>query len=158
MLSPFPRCRRRVLPSSCPGAVDGGGGVGDGFRAVGASGGLVVGAGGGTAVGAGGGTAVGASGGLAFGAGGGTAGWRSTPLHSTVKLILVELRICQLVLDGVDQLRAFVEWMEVELTWWTYLIGWLSRKVWLDVSQPFYDGFIDQVITRLGGSETISFI
>src|SRR5271163_1919920 len=73
MLSPFPRCRRRVLPSSCPGAVDGGGGVGDGFRAVGASGGLVVGAGGGLAVGAGGGTAVGASGGLAVGAGGGTA-------------------------------------------------------------------------------------
>ena len=81
MLSPFPRCRRRVLPSSCPGAVDGGGGVGDGFRAVGASGGLAVGAGGGLAVGAGGGlavgagggTAVGASGGLAVGAGGGTA-------------------------------------------------------------------------------------
>src|SRR5271154_966049 len=37
MLSPFPRCRPRVLPSSCPGAVDGGGGVGDGFRAVGAT-------------------------------------------------------------------------------------------------------------------------
>ena len=73
MLSPFPRCRRRVLPSSCPGAVDGGGGVGDGFRAVGASGGLVVGAGGGLAVGAGGGTAVGASRGtdIAAGAGGG---------------------------------------------------------------------------------------
>jgi len=24
----------------------------------------------------------------------------------------------------------------------------------LDVSQPFYDGFMDQVIKRLGGSET----
>ena len=57
MLSPFPRCRRRVLPSSCPGAVDGGGGVGDGFRAVGASGGRAVGASRGTeiAAGAGGG-------------------------------------------------------------------------------------------------------
>ena len=45
MLSPFPRCRRRVLPSSCPGAVDGGGGVGDGFRAVGASRGTEIAAG-----------------------------------------------------------------------------------------------------------------
>src|SRR5271154_2025594 len=72
MLSPFPRCRRRVLPSSCPSAVDGGGGVGDGFRAVGASGGLAVGAGGGLAVGAGGGLAVGAGGGTAVGASRGT--------------------------------------------------------------------------------------
>ena len=48
MLFPFPRCRRRVLPSSCPGAVDGG--VGDGFRAVGAREGLAVDASRGTAV------------------------------------------------------------------------------------------------------------
>src|SRR5271170_2516209 len=73
MLSPFPRCRRRVLPSSCPGAVDGGGGVGDGFRAVGASGGPAVDASGGPAVDASGGPAVGASRGteIAAGAGGG---------------------------------------------------------------------------------------
>jgi len=73
MLFPFPRCRRRVLPSSYPGAVDGGGGEGDGFRAVGASGGLAVDASGGTTVGASGGTAVGASEGTAVGARGGTA-------------------------------------------------------------------------------------
>ena len=38
MLSPFPRCRRRVVPLSCLGALDGGGGVGNGFRAVGRTG------------------------------------------------------------------------------------------------------------------------
>ena len=54
----LPRCRRRVLPSSCPGAVDGGGGVGDGFRAVGAGGGTAVGANEGPAIAANGGTAV----------------------------------------------------------------------------------------------------
>jgi hypothetical protein len=57
MLSPFPRCRRRVVPSSCSGAVDGGSGVRNGFRAVGARRGLAAGGSGGTAVGGSGGTA-----------------------------------------------------------------------------------------------------
>ena len=47
-------------------------GVGDGFRAVGASGGLAVDASGGIAVGASGGTAIGVSGGTAVGASRGT--------------------------------------------------------------------------------------
>ena len=38
------------------------------------------------------------------------------------------------------------------------VFDWLALKevcagTVLDVSQPFYDGFMDQVITRLGGSE-----
>jgi hypothetical protein len=47
--------------------------MGDGFRAVGASGGTAVGANGGTTVGANGGIAVGANGGTAVGASGGIA-------------------------------------------------------------------------------------
>jgi hypothetical protein len=82
--------------------------VGDGFRAVGANGGLAVDASGGTAVGASGGTAVGASGGTEIAAGaGGEAG------EAVFFALSLWLAVCSAISTAIIDLWLVLPWIRL---------------------------------------------